>query len=226
MLGGALLATGVCYFALGAVGIAYPTPPEVLNLGAMPTPEERATADAAKLVADSGNAMTSLGYTGAIIGAVLALISGLLRRSGLRVVLSAIAGLVLGGGMGCLAGKMAVQTHAKITREMVTGTSGAETKFMMMHGLTWLLVGLAVGLACELGNRTMTLKSIVVALLVGGTMGGVAGIGFPLTVAIAAPLLDSSFPVPALGTGMVVFVGLGATLISIGVDRATTSTSR
>lgn len=223
MLGAAFLATCVCYFALSSIGTVYPTPPEIINLGAAPTPEEFAAANAAKLKADSGNAMIWLGTAGAIIGALLALTSGLLRRSGVRTLLSVAAGILFGGGMGYLAGKIAVQTHTTISQAIIGGTSTAETKFMMMHGVTWLMIGLGVGLACELGKRAITIKSAAIALLMGGVMGGIAGIGFPLIVAIAAPLLDSSLPVPAIGTGIVVFAGLGAVLISIGVDQATTS---
>lgn len=220
---GALIATATCYFTLAATGNIYPTPPEVLSLGAAPTPEEYTAASSAQLTADTGNAVVWFGLIGAIIAAVFALMSGLVRRSGTRVILAVCSGIILGGGMGWLAATVAVQSYATISTELVGATSGAETKFMVMHGITMLLFGLAAGLACELGNRFVTLKSAFTALVIGGIMGGVAGIGFPLLVAIADPLLDSSRPVPAIGTGLIVFVGLGSLLIGIGVDQATTS---
>ena len=215
--GGAILATLLSYTALSSIGTVYPTPPEVLSLGATPTPEERVTASAAQLVVDLDNASIWLAVIGAIFGAILPLIACLVRHSGKRTLIGVVAGILLGGGMGYLAGRTAVSTHDSIAPGV------AESTYMMMHALTWAIVGLAIGLACELGNRLITARSAAGALTVGGIMGGVAGAIFPFVNAIAAPLLDSSLPVPALGTGMIVFIGVGALMISIGVDQATTS---
>ena len=217
VLGGAVVATLLSYIALNSIGTVYPTPPEVLNLGATPTPEERAAASAAKLVVDRANASIWLAAVGAVFGAILPLIACLLRHSGRRTLAGVTGGILLGGGMGFLAGRTAVSTYHRIAPGV------AESRYMMMHGLTWAIIGLAIGLACELGNRLLTVRSAAGALAVGGIMGGVAGAMFPFVVAIAAPLLDSSIPVPALGTGMIVFIGVGALMISIGVDQATTS---
>lgn len=217
-----LLATGISYLILKSVGTVYPTPPEMLGLSANPTLEDHAAAHAAQLAANSGNAAIRLSIIAAVIGSLTALTSGLLRKSGPRIIAGVIAGVLLGGGIGFFSGTLAVQSHQGISDTEIVGSSDAETKFMLMHGVTWLLIGLAVGLACEVGNRSATLKSLAVALLVGGVMGGIAGVGFPLAVALAAPLLDSTLPVPAIGTGLIVFVGLGALLIAIGVDQATT----
>ncbi len=220
MIFSAVLAASLCYATVGFIGKVYPTPPELLNLGASPTDAERAAAMSAKLAADSGNATAWMGLTGAILGAVFALTIGWLRRAGARTALGIIAGIVAAGGLGCVAGNYAVAYHNGLTANMLGGTSTAEPQLMMMHGVSWGLIGLGVGLACGLSNPTIELKSVFVSMMIAGVTGGLAGVAFPLVAAVFTPLTDSSLPFPQRGPGLVIWMGLASVLIAAGQSRS------
>lgn len=215
-----VLATGSCYVAVNSIGLIYPTPSELLNLGATPTAEERAVAMAAKLGADRGNAMVALGTSGAILGGILALTLGYLRRAGRQTVIGTVAGILLGGGMGCLAGCLSISYNAALNATLEGSTTNAEHQFMLMHGMTWGLIGLGIGVACGFRSVPMQLKSVIASMIVAGVAGSLAGVTFPLIVAIAAPLVDSSLPIPDAGLGRVIWMGLASLFMGMGLSRS------
>lgn len=214
-----VVAAVVCYFAINAVGVTYPTPESLMNLGATPTPEERATAMADQLIADVGNGTVWLGVCGAILGGLLALTIGLLQGKGARSLIGAIAGCIVAGGLGCLAGSLTVNYHDSLIMTTISGSSDSEMKFMMMHAIPWGLIGLGVGLACGINGAELSLKSFAVSTIVAGIAGCVAGAAFPFAIAIAAPLVESSMPIPRVGTGRMIWVGIASLFIAAGVSR-------
>ena len=219
VVAGAVAAT-ICVFAISSVGDVYPIPQEVLNLGATPTEAERAAAGQAQRAADTGNAMVWLGMTGAILGGVLALSTGLLHRAGMKIALGTGVGILAGAGFGLLSGKLAVAQFSSIKATLLGATSNAEQQFMMMHGMTWGLIGLGVGLGCGLGRRTIDARAIVTSMVVAGVLGGVAGGVFPIVLGVAAPLVTSAAPIAAPGTAQSIWIGLAAMLMGAGLGRA------
>lgn len=220
MILAAIAATAVCYTAVAGIGDVYPTPPEVLSLGGRPTEAERAAASAAQLAANMGNAMVWLGVCGAILGGMLSLSNGMIQRAGAKAAIGALSGIIAGGGLGVLSGKLAVSYHASVSATLLGATSNAEQQFMMMHGMTWGLIGLGVGLGCGLSRRTLDPKQIILLIIVAGTMGCVAGGVYPIIVGVAAPLASSAIPVAPVGVARAIWMGLASLLIAIGVGRA------
>ena len=214
------LATAVCCFAVDFIGIIHPTPAAVLNLGADPTPEERAVAALAKFDADSGNAMVWFGAIGAILGGTIAFTMGCLRLSGVRILIGTIAGILLAGGLGCLAGFVSLSFHDSLKSTMIGSTSDSELQFMKMHALTWALICIGIGIACGLTHRAITFKSVGLSMIVACVAGCIAGASFPLLVAIAAPLADSSFPFPDPGAPRAVWIGLASIFTGLGLARS------
>lgn len=220
MILAAIAATVVCYTAVASIGEVYPTPPELLNLGGRPTEAELATARAAQRVASSGNAMVWLGICGAVLGGILSLSNGVLQRAGSKTAIGTVAGSLAGAGLGALSGKLAVAYHASVSATLLGATSNAEQQFMMMHGTTWGLIGLGVGLGCGLSRRTLDPKQIILLIIVAGAMGCVAGGVYPIIVGVAAPLASSAIPVAPVGVARAIWMGLASLLMAIGVGRA------
>jgi len=214
------VATALCSGAIAAVGEIYPTPPEVLNLGGSPTEAERTAAAVAQRAVNAGNAMVWLGTSGAILAGVLALGSGLTQRAGLNTAVGVLVGILAGGGLGVLAGKLAVSYHASIAATLIGATSKAEQQFMAMHGMTWGLIGLGTGLGCGLSRQSIEAKSVIVSVIVAGVLGCIAGGVFPIILGVTVPLVSSATPIAAEGVGRVIWIGLTSILIAVGLGRS------
>ncbi|MFY9252535.1 MAG: hypothetical protein WAO83_03705 [Fuerstiella sp.] len=215
-------ATAIGYAIASSFGSPYPTPSELLNLGAAPTEEERAIAMSAKLAADQGNAMVWLGIAGAILGSIIAATISWFSHDGKsKLVLSVLAGAIFGAGAGCLSSYLSFPYHQSISTSTLIGSSGREHSTMIMHAMTWGIIGLGVGAACGLssGNSNM-LKSVFTSMLVAGVMGSLAGFVFPLVAAIAVPLADTSLPLPPEGAGRCLWLGLASVFMAGGLSRA------
>ena len=89
-----------------------------------------------------------------------------------------------------------------------------------MHGMTWGLIGLGVGLGCGLSRRTVDAKQVILLIIVAGVMGCVAGGVYPIIAGVAAPLVSSALPVAPAGVSRAIWMGLASLLIAIGVGRA------
>jgi hypothetical protein len=220
MILASVIAAGLGYAVASGVGNVYPTPPELLNLGAAPTDEERAIAMAAKLKADQANAMIMLGIVGAVWGTILSACAGWLRSVGKRTFIACLTTAAVAGGLGVVAGNVVLTYHGSISMSLFTNPDGAEQKVMMMHGLTWALIGLGLGLGCSIASTNINAKSVCVSTLVGGIMGGLAGIMFPFAIALAAPLIDASLPIPPAGMAQIIWIGLASLFVGGGLSRA------
>lgn len=225
MILAAIAATALSYVVVAGIGDVYPTPPEVLNLGGRPSEAELAAANSARRAADSGNAMVWLGACGAILGGMLSLSNGLLRRAGSKTFIGVVVGILAGAGLGLLSGKLAVLNHASVSATLndensPSVNSNSEHQAMMMHGMTWGLIGIGVGLGCGLSRRTIDAKQVMLLLIVAGAMGGVAGGVYPIVAGIADPLANSAIPVAPAGAARAVWIGLASVLMAVGIGRA------
>lgn len=215
-----IAAACLSYFILSSVGKVYPTPPELMQLGAAPTPEERATAMAAKLKADSGNGMIWLGTAGAVLGGLLILASGLLMRSGRNTVTACLAAIVLTGLLGCAAGHWIVSFHDSIVTGLIGDRNVADTKFMLMHAAGWSAVGIGIGVAFGFLAPVSKLKICGRTAILGAVVGGLAGAAFPVIVGIAAPLVDATLPIPAVGPALAVWLAVPSIFMAVLLSRA------
>lgn len=215
-----VVATAVCYFVVAGIGEVYPPPPELLNLGGRPSAADFAAARSAQRIANSGNAMVWLGSCGALLGGILSLSNGVLQRAGAKTAIGAVAGMIAGGGLGALSGKLAIAYHGSVMSTLLGATSGSDQKFMMMHGMTWGLIGIGCGIGCGLSHRTIEPKSVITAIVVAGVMGCVAGGVYPIVVGVVAPLASSASPIAASGIARIAWIGLASFLIALGIGRA------
>ena len=213
------VAAGISYAAVASVGELYGISQELLDLPGMPSAEELDALAAAGVVADTGNAMVWLAITGAIFGGVLAFVSGLLRRAGKGIAIGTVAAILAAGGLGYLAGDLAISNFE--ASKATAGGNGLspEHETMIMHGITWGLIGLGVGVGCGLARPKIEAKPVLVSVIVAGVMGCVAGGVFPIILGVAAPLENSVNPVPIPGVGRMFWMGLASVLIAAGLGR-------
>lgn len=219
MVIGGLAATGISYAVVASVGELHHLPPELLAPTGTPTPEELDAIDAAGVVAETQNAMGWLAITGAIFGGVLTLVSGLLRRAGKGIAIGIVAAILAAGGLGYLSGNLAVSNFEASKPPNSDNALSPEHRTMLMHGISWGLIGLGVGVGCGLARPKIEPKPILVSVLVAGVMGCVAGGVFPIVLGVAAPLESSINPVPISGVGRIVWMGLASLLIAAGLGR-------
>lgn len=215
-----IVAAIVSYFTIISIGIVYPTPPELLNLGATPTVEERDIATAAMIRADSGNCMIWVGTAGAILAGLVVLLSGVLFRSGRRTPIATVAAVLLAGGLGCVAGHWIVGFHQRINLALSGDRTAAETQFMLMHATGWAAVGLGIGIGYGLLAPASKLRIGSRSATIGGIVGAVGGAAYPILIGVAAPLVDASRPMPELGIALAVWLATPAVLIAAAFSRS------
>jgi hypothetical protein len=182
---------------------------------AFPTAEDRAR------VIDGQVRSTAVSFIrqGTILGAILGLAGGVVRRSVWRGLVATAAGLALGGAAAAVAARVLLPFYFL----NVEPEENALLLPLLTHGGLWTAIGAAAGLAfgLGLGGRGRWARGAL-----GGLLGGVsATVVYELVGALAFPIDKTSQPVSATVVtrlfaqlAVAVFVAAGAAL---GTDDAT-----
>jgi hypothetical protein len=221
-----LIAAVLVTLAIKGIGDVFRLPKEIaaLGIGGIPGAEDQAKIAAGNLVVKYKHFALWMGAGGAILGALLCLAQSLTRgraesRSGL---ITGIVGAVIGGIFGSAAGLLAVYVDITLRNNPAPGTmSVSDTKIMMMHALTWLVLGIGIGLACALATRSR--RDIVGSVLGACFAGALGGVLFPFLVGIIDPIADPSLPMPEGTFGRVFWMALPFTLMGLVIGRRKTS---
>ena len=131
------------------------------------------------------------------------------------------ATVLTGTLFGALAGVAGVWINAVSRQYMAAGaTSPAEQIILLMHGATWLIVGLGIGLGIALGRRQPG-RSRIESTVVTGLVGMVGGCLFPIVAGILFPAVNSSWPVPAFEptAGRIMWLSLPSVLMGLTIGR-------
>ncbi|MHB8974912.1 MAG: hypothetical protein ACYC3X_31495 [Pirellulaceae bacterium] len=155
-------------------------------------PELTAALMVAARTVDLQHAMVVTGIFGALLASLLACGEGLARRSLWTVVFGTVLGVVVGGGVGCLAGLLGflVDDHLTSVEGVTTLTRSVCAQGVMLAGL-----GAAVGLA--FGLLTRRASAALTCLAYGLLGGGLAAMLFPIGVALVVPNLDPEPTIPS-----------------------------
>jgi hypothetical protein len=213
----AALAAGVSVAAIEAVGERFELPDKFARIaGGNLSNEDQLALDTARTEVAQRNAAVWLGLTGGLAGALFATTLGGFHRAGSRVILGVIGGAVLAGGLGALAGFQCVGLfESQRAQQNVLG----EEQIMMLHGLTWGLVGLGLGAGAGLSRPHLKMNTLVMSILVAGLLGGLGGVAFPIVCGMVAPLVNVALPLPEAGTGRLIWIGLPLLLAGLGLSR-------
>lgn len=205
------------FFILQAEGF-FTVPAEIQLLldKDMPSPEDEAlTRPAVQKVRERQSAL-SIALLGVAIGACTGFGVGLARRSSGAMARGAAAGVVLGGTLGAVGGYLAsqVESHLLHLRSYEAIDPVEQMRWVMViHGVEWALLGLAVGLAGGLAAYGMRGALKPAAMAAAGGM-----IAAPLYSVLAslwfpAANFDTAVPISG-GNGMfwvlcvTLFIGL------------------
>ncbi|WP_422922927.1 hypothetical protein [Singulisphaera sp. PoT] len=139
-------------------------------------------------------ASAAYGSMGAVLGLLLGA-CGSPWRGGLRRVIAAMAGAVLGGTLCWLCTRLMLGIYWRAFMESATHLSHDVLFPILIHGGMWAGAGLGAGLAFGLGGEGW--KSPAIAAL-GGIVGAILGtLVFDVLGGIAFPLASTTNPIPA-----------------------------
>lgn len=159
------------------------------------------------------NGAVAFGLLAGALGLTLGLIGGWVRRSISGGLLAALAGLIVGGGLGTIVSLVVLPIEFRLREQ-----SSTDLFFpLMIHMAVWLPSGVAGGLAFGLGLGD---RSRVVRALLGGVLGAVLGtVVFEVVAALAFPLSRTLDPISATAETrlfarltVALFVAIGAAM--------------
>jgi hypothetical protein len=209
----------VSWAAIEKIGEVFQLPPEIarLGIGGIPGMEDQKKIAAGNLVLFYKHAALWLGTTGVLVAGLSGLALGLIRRSRKAILMATVGGVVFGGALGAAAGGLAVYIDQQFAAGLKQGPlTISEQQMMLMHGTTWLLVGLGVGLGTSLGTPW---KRAAGSILISGTAGALGGALYPIVASVTMPLVDASWPIPAGDANRLLWLGLPCTIIGLAIGR-------
>lgn len=214
-----LAAAWLSWAAMEQIGEVFQLSPEIarLGVGQIPGAEDQKKIVAGKLVLFYKHAALWLGTTGVFLGGLSGLALGRIRQSRTAIILATVGGIVLGGAFSAAAGALAVYSGQLFLANLANGPlTIPEHQVMLMHALTWLVVGLGVGLGTGLGT---TWQHASGSMLISGIAGALGGALYPFVASVAMPLVDASFPVPEGDASRLLWLGLPCAIIGLAIGR-------
>ena len=217
-----LVAALMAWVAIGQTGEVFQLPPELAKLGKgyIPGADEQKQIGAGNVVLYYKHSSLWIGIAGGIAGGLFGLTLGMMRRSSAAILLGTLGGILLGGAFGAAGGPLAVYIgETTIAKLRQSGQSIPEQYSMMMHGATWLLVGLGVGLGTGLGATRKRFGFSLGSMLIAAIAGAFGGALYPFVVAVTMPAVDVSMSIPKGDLNRLVWLGLPGVLMGLALGR-------
>jgi hypothetical protein len=183
--------------------------PEEFHITAMGAPlEDILKLQAATERTDRKNAIVYFALLGGLIaGGII-----LSQRSVLAVAIATPLGAVLGAAAGWGA-------HAGHLWRIPQGGQADMNETVAVHMIALACLGLAVGLACGAGRRSLSAAAL--AALGGLAAGCLAGMAFPIGMSFVMPAVNTTPLIPLEASSRLVWIALSAALLAVIVTVAT-----
>jgi hypothetical protein len=134
-------------------------------------------------------------------------------------------GAVVGGLFGAMSGPLSVYVELTLRKNPEPGQLGiSDTKIMLMHALTWAVLGIGIGLASAVAAAGKG-RDIAANILSAGFAGMLGGVLFPFLVSMIDPLADPSLPLPEGTFGRIFWMALPFALMGLVIGRRKSSTA-
>jgi len=208
--------------AVGAMGEVFTLPPEIVQLGvgAVPGGDTQKIIVAASIAVFYRNSALWLATTGIIVGGLFGFVGG--HGNNKSRIVRTVCAVIAGAAFGAAAGIHAVYYGEKCLELLKTGPlSVPESMVMQLHGTTWLIFGLGIGLGSALGSsqRRSAINKIAQGMLLGGIAAAVGGVLYPFVAGIAIPLIDPSIPIPLESNNRLLWMSLPCAILGLALGR-------
>jgi hypothetical protein len=214
-----LVAAVISWQAIERTGDVFRLPPELAKLGkgSIPGREEQSRIAAGNLVLSYKHAALWMGIAGVVVGGLFGFVLGMKRLSRTSILSATVGGLLFGGAFGTVAGPLAVYIGDQLQKSLNLGELIVpEYKIILMHAVTWLVIGLGVGLGSGLGTSR---RHMMGSTLISGIAGALGGILYPIVANLAMPLVDPSFSIPEGDANRLVWLGLPCAIMGLALGR-------
>ena len=162
-----------------------------------------------RLLLDYQHCALWIGTAGTIVAVMYGLTLGIMRQSRASILAGTMGGLVVGGLFSACGGIAANYLTENFVSPVRLETTEVPLPYVMvLHGVTWLIVGWGVGLATGLGATKNRAVFAIGSMLMGGIAGAAAGAFYPFFVSAAMPLVNPSLTVPEETLNRLVWIGL------------------
>jgi hypothetical protein len=168
----------------------------------------------------SKHAALWIGSAGSIVGLLFGVTLGIMRRSRTSVVTGALGGLILGCALSACAGLVANCLGENVIARVRSEKNDVPVQYaMLLHGATWLVVGLGIGLGTGLGATKKRFSFAIGSMFMGGIAGAAAGAFYPFVASVAMPFVDPSLTIPEGDLNRLVWLGLPIVFIGLTLGR-------
>jgi hypothetical protein len=219
-----LVAATICHFAIRQTGRVFELPDELLDIkfaeGRNQSPEVMRLFNEGLTLLNYKHAALWIGIVGAIVGTVFGLALGVMRRSPVSVAISVLGGLILGCAFAVGAGLVANWLGENIvSAERKQNIDVAAQYSMLLHGATWLVVGLGIGLGTGIGASRRRIAFALGSMCMGGIAGAAAGAFYPFVATVAMPFVDPSLTIPDGDMNRLVWLSMPIVCIGLTLGR-------
>lgn len=219
-----VVAAALSHVAIRQTGRIFELPSELLDMkmseGRNQSPEVMQQFYEGLSTLDYKHAALWIGIAGSIIGVLFGLALGVMRRSRGSVAAGALGGLIFGGALSVCSGLVANWLGENVVSLQRREAIEVPAQYaMLLHGTTWLIVGLGIGLGTGLGASTNRLRFAFGSMCLAGIAGAAAGAFYPFLATVAMPFVDPSLTIPEGDVNRMVWLGLPVTLIGLTLGR-------
>jgi hypothetical protein len=218
-----LVAAALGHFTINMVGEVFHLPPEIakLGIGQIPGDADQKKIAAANLVNQYRHFALWMALAGGLAGLLLCVTQAVIAGASARTkAIGAVVGLLLGGVGGAIAGPLSLSMDIAFHKSLVVDgqLNVPETKVMLLHGTTWLIIGATIGLAVSIVASAKP-RDLVVGTLTAGIASMLGGVLYPILIVFVDPVADPSFPMPSTVTGQLLWMGVPLLLAGLVLGR-------
>lgn len=219
-----LVAAMIAFLAIRQTGRVFEMPAELMDLklaeGRNQSPEVMKKFQDGLSLLNYKHAALWIGMAGSIVGVLFGMTLGIIRRSRVSMISGALGGLLLGGAFAICAGLTAnFLGENVISPERQLRIEVPPHYTMLLHGTTWMIVGLGVGLGTGLGVTKNRLSNLINSMLMSGLAGAAAGAFYPFVASVAMPFVDPTFTVPEGDVNRLVWLGMPMVFMGLTLGR-------
>lgn len=219
-----LIAAVLSLIAIRQTGRVFELPNDLLNMkfleGRNQSPEVMQRFYDGLIELNYKHAALWIGIAGSIVGVLFGLALGVMRGSRASIVSGALGGLILGCLLSACGGLVANCLGENIVSQVRKEKTEVPAHYaMLLHGATFLVVGLGIGLGTGLGATKNRIAAALSSMVMAGIAGAAGGAFYPFVASLAMPFVDPSLTIPEGDFNRMVWLGLPFVSMGLALGR-------